>query len=199
MVVDKRDQLVRELGTDAAQPGRRAAIRRAKLIIGAVCLCIAAGLVWFTISVVRGVPTNPCKAALGPIDELERLAGRMLVIDDGVGGERECDIAVWDTATPPGDYSGDAALERSRSAVAVLAQRHVSRKADLEEQVARDVFESTEVIDVAGTKVTLALAGPTTPQHALLMTRGQTTTRVRISRKIFDADKARAYARILAR
>ncbi|MCW5806517.1 MAG: hypothetical protein KIT31_29400 [Deltaproteobacteria bacterium] len=199
MVVDKREQLTRELGTTDAQPQRRTAIRRAKLLIGLVCACICAGLIWFTISVVGNVPTNACRTALGPLQDLEAMTQQQLWIDEGVGGDRECDVAVWDSSTPADWRSGGATLDVARHAAVVLAQRHASRRADFDAELARGTFDRTEKLHANGVEVTLYLAGPEEPQHALVFTRGETATRVRLSRKLFTPDRAKTYANVLTR
>lgn len=196
-MVDKREQLTRELGTTDAQPQRRAAIRRAKLIIALVCVCISAGLIWFTVSVIRSVPTNACRAALGPLQDLEAMTQQQLWVDEGVGGDRECDVAVWDSSTPTDWRSGGATLDVARHAVVVLAQRHASRRADLDAELARGTFERIEKLDANGVEVTLYVAGPEEPQHALVFTKGATATRVRLSRKAFTVDRAKAYANVV--
>ena len=71
-------------------------IRRRLWLLGGVGLVVSIGLVLFVVYRLKHQPGNECETMLGPLAELERLAGVSLETRGGIGGDRNCDLLVFE-------------------------------------------------------------------------------------------------------
>ncbi len=206
-----------EAGLARERRGRR----RGWLLLVGVSVLAAGGVgAWLALR-----PPNPCVATLGPLAELERLAGHRLVADRPIGPfgrSARCSLHVWaqdrDTggpgnplvivendATPSGSLS-DLRDDLERKAFARSEKLALADEGWL--YVAGDATATppAEVLRraVAGARqgardpMGAALASLPPAHHVVLLRRGEAVTTLKLERRVFTPELAKTVAAKLA-
>jgi hypothetical protein len=157
-------------------------IRRLLFAAGAI---ISIGLVLFVISVLREEPVHACKVLLGPPEEVEQLAGLSLRVDEGIGGDRDCDLRVWrrEGKDPP---------------VVTITNRHRNNYDQLRRDLEAETFASKEALSAPAGGLLFIARRPKPNYHTIIFQHGDIVTVVELDARVFDTTKAKSYAAAVA-
>ncbi len=166
---------------------RRRAIRRLRWSLATAGVTVAIGLVIFVAVTLRDKPPNACLTMLGPVEDIEQLVGRPQVLDEGIGGERDCNLRVWERDRPP-----------TGTATVYIANKHANNLPRIRADLEGKPFGSRETMPVA-TGEALVFVGTEggnagTIEHAFVFVHGDTVTELRLDSRAFDLPRAKTFA-----
>ena len=179
--------------------------RRLWLGLGGASVVVAIGIVVFVVMTLRQ-SKNACTAMLGDLGELERTIGKSVVKSSEIAGDIDCTVTLTEAT--------------SRSAAAIITNRHASRESEVRRALEAQKFAATEPLTLPtgqGTLFVFARRAPTIDDmmtsaeappepadlaaprhHAVVFRHGDIVTELRLDSTLFDAAKARAFATAVA-
>ncbi|MBS1118782.1 MAG: hypothetical protein H6Q90_1010 [Deltaproteobacteria bacterium] len=167
---------------------RLRAIRRLRWSLVTAGVIVSIGLIVFVIVVVRDKPVNECLTMLGPLPATEQLVGYPLRIDEGIAGERDCDVRVWqrDRIDHPG------------APVIVIENKHVNNYERVRADLEGKPFSGSETLTLPVGEALLFIAGAGATQHAVVFRHGDIVTELLLDGRAFDLAKAKSFAAAVA-
>jgi hypothetical protein len=162
---------------------RLRAIRRLRTSLVTIGVIVSIGLIVFVIVVVRDKPANACLTMLGPLAATEQLVGQPLQLDEGIAGELDCDLRVWPRDRPAGEATP----------VVLIENKHVNNYQRVRADLEAKPFASHETLNLPTGEALLFVAGPASPQHAIVFRHGDTVTELLLDRRVFDVSKAKSF------
>jgi len=216
--IDEVERQLPDLEQQLVAQERARQIRRRLWLLGGVGLVVSIGLVLFVVYRLKNQPGNECETLLGPLAEIQQLAGVPLETRGGIGGDRNCDLLVFEAGKAGGWVVMVSSTHRTnfthlredrerqqfigKETLALPTGEGVLFIAGSEqpstEELQADVMARAAKRRPGGDPMGEALAALPPSQHSILFVHGDAVTELKLDARKFDVAEARTLAQAIA-